>query len=81
MMAISVLIVGGGGREHALAWKDREKPPRVERSTPRRATTRGRSPRGVSSPPVDDLGGCGTSRWRRGIDLTVVGPEAPLLRG
>ena len=77
-----VLVVGGGGREHALAWKlSRSK--RVERVyvAPGNAGT-AREP-GVTNVPVaaDDVPGLVALAQREGVGLTVVGPEAPLVLG
>lgn len=75
-----VLIVGGGGREHALAWKIAQSPRLAALyCTPGNA--------GIAAAaqnvtiPVDDTGGL--LRWAREqrIDLTVVGPEVPLVAG
>jgi len=65
-MGISVLIVGGGGREARPGLEDRENP-LVSKDLRRAGQPRGRSPRGVRSPPPSTTSaGCGTSRWRRG---------------
>ncbi len=77
-----VLIIGGGGREHALAWKAAQSP-RVERVyvAPGNAGT-AREPRTVNvdipAEHVDEL-----VRLAQGerIDLTIVGPEMPLVLG
>ncbi|MFW5969816.1 MAG: phosphoribosylamine--glycine ligase [Halofilum sp. (in: g-proteobacteria)] len=79
---MKVLVIGGGGREHALAWKLA----RSERSetvfvAPGNAGT-AMEP-GVENVEIaaDDLDGLGTFARDRAIDLTVVGPEAPLVAG
>ena len=75
-----VLVVGGGGREHALVWKLRQSP-RVEAlyCAPGNA--------GIAADAecvpiaVDDLPGLERFARERRIDLTVVGPELPLTLG
>lgn len=75
-----VLIVGGGGREHALAWKFKRDDPTVEILA------------APGNPGLAELGECipisATDVERlarvaadRNVDLTVVGPEAPLAAG
>jgi phosphoribosylamine--glycine ligase len=77
-----VLIVGGGGREHALAWKC-ARSPRVERVlvAPGNAGTAGEP--GCENVPVgaEDIDGLLQLARSRGVDLTIVGPEAPLVAG
>ena len=79
---MKVLVIGGGGREHALAWT-LARSPRVERVyvAPGNAGT-GREP-GVENVPLaaDDVPGLVAFARDRGIALTVVGPEAPLVLG
>ena len=77
-----MLVVGGGGREHALAWKlaQSERVARVL-TAPGNAGT-AREPR-VENVPVgaDDIEGLLALARERLVDLTVVGPEAPLVAG
>jgi phosphoribosylamine--glycine ligase len=77
-----ILVIGGGGREHALAWKLAASP-RVERviCAPGNAGTEGE--RGVTNAEVaaDDLDGLLALARREAVDLTVVGPEDPLVMG
>lgn len=75
-----VLVVGGGGREHALAWRLAQSPLVGELLVaPGNA--------GIASVarcvPVaaDDIPGITALVERERIDLTVVGPEAPLVAG
>ena len=77
-----VLVIGSGGREHALAWKIAQSP-RVERVlvAPGNAGTAG-EPQTENVPlAADDLAGLMKFAKERAIDLTVVGPEAPLVAG
>ncbi|MBI2877514.1 MAG: phosphoribosylamine--glycine ligase [Candidatus Tectomicrobia bacterium] len=77
---MKVLIVGEGGREHALAWKIRRSP-RVTQlyCAPGNGGT---ASLGASIPlRADDIEGLRDFALREGIDLTVVGPELPLTLG
>jgi phosphoribosylamine---glycine ligase len=79
---MKVLVVGGGGREHAIAWK-------VAQSSivadvivaPGNAGTAG-EPK-VRNAPVaaDDLEGLLALARSERVDLTIVGPEVPLVAG
>ena len=75
-----VLIVGGGGREHALAWKI-GKSPKVEKifCAPGNAGT------ALVAENVDlaadDIDGLLKFAMEKDIGLTVVGPEQPLVMG
>ena len=77
-----VLIVGGGGREHALAWKVSEsaRVTQVYVAPGNAGTALEPRVRNVAI-PADDLPGLlGFAREER-IDLTIVGPEGPLVAG
>ena len=77
---MKVLVIGSGGREHALVWKLRQSP-RVDRiyCAPGNA--------GISelaelvSLPPDDIHGLRRFAAQEHIDLTVVGPELSLSLG
>jgi len=77
---LKILVVGGGGREHALVWKIAQSP-RVERvyATPGNAGT------AAIAENLDlrstDVEGLGKACKEKSIDLVVVGPEAPLASG
>ena len=75
-----ILIVGNGGREHALLWKLRRDAP--EASFYATQPNGGMSPlcEAVEIAPGDIEALAGWSAANR-IDLTVVGPEAPLAAG
>ncbi|WP_434110362.1 phosphoribosylamine--glycine ligase [Methylocaldum sp. GT1TLB] len=79
---MKVLIVGGGGREHALAWKAAQSP-KVETVfvAPGNAGTLA-EPK-VENRPIaaEDTPGLLAFAKERAIDLTIVGPEAPLVAG
>jgi phosphoribosylamine--glycine ligase len=77
---VKVLVVGSGGREHALAWKLS----RADELTELHAAP--------GNPGIATLGACHPARAEDGegllalaraldIDLVVVGPEAPLVAG
>lgn len=75
-----LLVVGGGGREHALCWALRRENPDADLycapgnpGTAELATTL----------PIaaDDLDRLADAADMQGIDLTIVGPEVPLARG
>ena len=77
---MKVLVVGGGGREHALVWKIAQSP-RVSRifCAPGNA---GISQQATLVPiRANDLEGLLQFALKEKIDLTVVGPEDPLTRG
>jgi len=75
-----VLVVGGGGREHALLWKLRQSP-RVAAllCAPGNAGT-GALATNVAL-GADDVEGLRDFALRERIDCTVVGPELPLVHG
>jgi len=79
---MKVLIVGGGGREHALAWKCAGEAGVTEvLVAPGNAGT-AREP-GVRNVAVaaEDLAGLVRLAAAERVDLTIVGPEAPLVAG
>ena len=75
-----LLVVGGGGREHALAWKLAHSP-RVSKVfvAPGNAGT-AREP-GCVNLPLTATSALIDFAWAEGISLTVIGPEAPLAAG
>ena len=77
---MNVLIVGGGGREHALAWKVAQSP-RVARVfvAPGNAGT-GAEPN-VVNVPITSLSALVEFAKTQPIALTIVGPETPLAAG
>jgi phosphoribosylamine--glycine ligase len=79
-MRMKVLLVGGGGREHALAWK-LARSPRLERLFV--APGNGGIDPPAETVPIaaDDVAAITAFAERERIDLTVVGPELPLTLG
>lgn len=79
---MKVLIVGGGGREHALAWKSAQSPlvDRVYVAPGNAGTARENKIENIdiSAEDIDALHDFARSN---DIDLTIVGPEAPLVSG
>ncbi len=77
-----VLIVGGGGREHALAWKCAASPRVTEvLVAPGNAGT-AQEPRTRNlETPAEDIGGLVRLAQAERVDLTIIGPEAPLVAG
>lgn len=77
---MKVLIVGGGGREHAIAWKLKEEDPSVELLAAPGNPGIAALARCVAI-PVSDMSGLVTLAADEAVDLTIVGPEAPLEAG
>ena len=77
---MNVLVIGGGGREHALAWKIAQSP-RVAKVfvAPGNAGT-AREP-GLTNVAVSNIADLVTFAHQQKVALTVVGPEAPLAAG
>jgi len=77
-----VLVVGGGGREHALAWKIAQSP-RVAQVyvAPGNAGTAAESRTRNVPIAADDVAGLLRFARDEAVDLTIVGPEGPLVAG
>ncbi|MBP6902206.1 MAG: phosphoribosylamine--glycine ligase [Burkholderiaceae bacterium] len=77
---MKVLVIGGGGREHALAWKLSQSP-RVQQVfvAPGNGGT-ARDAR-LKNLPITDVAALADFAAAEKIALTVVGPEAPLSQG
>jgi len=77
-----ILIIGGGGREHALAWKCAQST-RVEQVlvAPGNAGTALERKCENVAVKADDIDALLALALVRKVDLTVVGPEAPLVAG
>ena len=79
---MKVLVVGNGGREHALAWKLLQSP-KVKQAIciPGNGGTAAMEHCQNLSLRADDFEGIGRFSLVHGISLVVVGPEAPLSLG
>lgn len=77
---MKVLIIGRGGREHALAWKVSQSP-RVNRVYVAPGNDGMKSI--ATCVPISETDVEALVQWakKEAIDLTIVGPEAPLLAG
>ena len=79
---MNILIIGGGGREHALAWKARQSSlaAQVFVAPGNAGTAR---EQGITNVPIaaDDVAALVTFAQKNAIGLTIVGPEAPLVLG
>jgi phosphoribosylamine--glycine ligase len=77
-----ILVIGGGGREHALAWKATQSP-LVEHVfvAPGNAGTAREPAMSNVAIAVDDIGALVDFARSQAIDLTIVGPEGPLVIG
>ena len=79
---MKVLIIGSGGREHAFAWKVAQSPRVTEVFVaPGNAGTALEARVTNVDIAVDDIPGLVNFGSRERIDLTIVGPEAPLVLG
>ena len=77
---MKVLVIGGGGREHALAWKLKASP-RVEQVFVAPGNGGTALDAGLTNLGVTDVVALREWAQANGIALTVVGPEAPLAAG
>ncbi|MFN3830184.1 phosphoribosylamine--glycine ligase [Tepidimonas ignava] len=75
-----ILVVGGGGREHALAWKLAQSPQAAQVFVAPGNGGTARDPR-LTNVPLSDVAALRDWAREQRIDLTVVGPEAPLAAG
>jgi len=77
---MKVLVLGGGGREHALAWKLAQSPKvqQVYVAPGNGGTARDKN---LINVPISDVAALREWAQANQIGLTVVGPEAPLAAG
>jgi phosphoribosylamine--glycine ligase len=79
---MKVLVIGGGGREHALAWKVAQSPRVAEvLVAPGNAGTALEAGCRNVAVAANDIAGLVALARAEGVALTVVGPEAPLVAG
>ena len=79
---MKLLVIGSGGREHALAWKLAQSP-RVSEViiAPGNAGTATEAKCRNANVAVDNIEGLLTLARNAKVDVTVVGPEIPLVAG
>ena len=79
---MKILIIGGGGREHALAWKCAQSPAVSETlvAPGNAGTARENTIRNVDI-AADDIDSLLAFAIAEAVGLTIVGPEAPLVAG
>ncbi len=78
---MNILLVGGGAREHTIAWKLRQSP-RVDELlvAPGNAGT-ARIARNLPQIKANDLDGIAQAAREHKVELVVIGPEEPLVLG
>ncbi len=77
---MKVLVIGGGGREHALAWKLAASP-RLQCVFVAPGNAGTAHEEGVTNVPINSVAEWVDFARREGIGLAIVGPEAPLADG
>ena len=79
---MKILLIGSGGREHAIAWKlaQSEQITQIYVAPGNGGTAQLEKAQNVPI-PVDDLQSLHDFALEQAIDLTVVGPEVPLVAG
>ncbi len=79
---MKVLIVGGGGREHALAWKAAQSDQvDIVYVAPGNAGTATEDKMENIALSTEDIDALKAFAKKENIDLTIIGPEAPLVAG
>ena len=77
---MKILVVGGGGREHAIAWKI-ARSPRVAKVFVAPGNAGTAREEGLANVEITDIAALVRFAQREQVALTVVGPEAPLAAG
>jgi len=79
---MKILIIGNGGREHALAWKCAQSAlvDEVLVAPGNAGTARENNIRNIAV-AADDIEALASLAQRESVDMTIVGPEAPLVAG
>ena len=77
---MKVLVIGGGGREHALAWKLAQSP-KVQTVFVAPGNGGTASDKRLQNLPITDIAELCAWALHENIGLTVVGPELPLAAG
>ena len=77
---MNILVIGSGGREHALAWKlkQSEQCERLYVAPGNAGTSKVAENLAI---PVDDFASIGKAIIEKDIQLVIVGPEVPLVKG
>ena len=80
MLSLKILIVGSGGREHAIAWKVAQNP-KVEKiyCAPGNGGTALMDK--CENIDIEQIGILADFAEENAVDLTIVGPEVPLVNG
>ncbi len=77
---MKVLVIGGGGREHAMAWKLAQSP-RVSKVYVAPGNAGTALDKNLENLAITDVKALREWAQQQGVLLTVVGPEAPLAAG
>src|SRR3954464_15234260 len=77
---MKLLVIGSGGREHALAWKLAQSP-RVQKGYVAPGNAGTASEDGLENVEVTGIEDLVAFARKNDVHLTVVGPEAPLSAG
>ena len=77
---MKVLIIGGGGREHAIAWKLRQSP-RVDKVFVAPGNAGTALEPGIENVEITEIPELIEFAQKESIAITIVGPEAPLADG
>ena len=77
---MKILVIGSGGREHALAWRLAQSP-RVEKVYVAPGNAGTADTPNLENLAISDLNGLADFAASNDIAFTVVGPEAPLAKG
>lgn len=79
---MTILVLGSGGREHALCWKLRQSPQCGQLfCAPGNPGTQRAGAQNVPDLPITDPAAVVAFVRERRVDLVVIGPEAPLMAG
>jgi len=77
---MKLLVIGGGGREHAIAWRLAQSP-RIQTVYVAPGNAGSATEAGVKNLAITDINALADFAEKEPIHLTVVGPEAPLAAG
>jgi len=77
---MKVMVIGGGGREHALAWKIAQSP-LVSKVFVAPGNAGTALEKGMENVEINDIEALVAFAQSEEIAITVVGPEAPLSKG